>query len=109
MNASGTIIDVDPVESARDGAGAAAGGFKSPSYGRRGAAASSDDVAHATVIGGGKARRATGRMAGVAQAAAGGALVLVGIPMLILPGPCLLAIGGGAALAAGGIKKMRGR
>ena len=30
MNASGTIIDVDPVESARDGAGAAAGGFKSP-------------------------------------------------------------------------------
>lgn len=31
----------------------------------------------------------------------------VGVPMLILPGPGVLAIGAGAAIAAGGIKKIR--
>ena len=43
------------------------------------------------------------------QTAVGGALMLVGVPMLILPGPGLLDIGGGAVIAAGGVKKMRGK
>ena len=39
----------------------------------------------------------------------GGAIMLVGVPMLILPGPGLLAIGGGAVVAAKGIKKVLGK
>ncbi len=43
------------------------------------------------------------------QTAVGGAIMLVGVPMLILPGPGLLAIGGGAVVAAKGIKKVLGK
>ena len=46
---------------------------------------------------------------GAVQTAAGGILILIGIPMLILPGPGIAAIGGGAVVAAGGIKKLRGK
>lgn len=35
--------------------------------------------------------------------------MLVGVPMLILPGPGLLAIGGGAVIAGNGIKKVLGK
>ena len=35
--------------------------------------------------------------------------MLVGVPMLILPGPGLLAIGGGALIAANGVKKLIGK
>ena len=38
-----------------------------------------------------------------------GAIMLVGVPMLILPGPGLLAIGGGAVIAGNGIKKVLGK
>ena len=41
--------------------------------------------------------------------ALGGAIMLVGVPMLILPGPGLLAIGGGAVVATRGIKKVLGK
>ena len=50
-----------------------------------------------------------GRLGGVAQLVAGGAIAAVGVPMLILPGPGLLAIGGGLALAAHGAKRAFGR
>ncbi|MDB1792123.1 hypothetical protein PMV52_01490 [Eggerthella lenta] len=43
------------------------------------------------------------------QTAIGGAIMLVGVPMLILPGPGLLAIGGGAVIAGNGIKKVLGK
>lgn len=49
------------------------------------------------------------RIVGAVQAVAGGAIMIVGIPMLILPGPGLLAIGGGAVLAANGVKKICGK
>ena len=45
---------------------------------------------------------------GVAQIVAGTGLVLIGIPMLILPGPGLLSIAGGLALAANGTRKVFG-
>ena len=45
----------------------------------------------------------------VVQTAIGGAIMLVGVPMLILPGPGLLAIGGGAVIAGNGIKKVLGK
>lgn len=49
------------------------------------------------------------RLGGIAQVAAGGLIALVGIPMLILPGPGLVAIGGGLALAAKGAKTLLNR
>lgn len=48
------------------------------------------------------------RLSGVAQIVGGGACALVGIPMLILPGPGLLAIGGGVLLMARGAKTLLG-
>ena len=45
---------------------------------------------------------------GLAQIAAGAGLVLIGIPMLILPGPGLLSIAGGFMLAANGVRKIFG-
>lgn len=41
--------------------------------------------------------------------AAGGCIALVGVPMLVLPGPGLLAIGGGVALMARGAKGLFGK
>lgn len=49
------------------------------------------------------------RLGGAARIAAGGVCALVGIPMLILPGPGLLAIGGGAYLMASGAKRLFGK
>lgn len=45
---------------------------------------------------------------GLAQIAVGTGLVLIGIPMLILPGPGLLSILGGMALAGNGMRKLLG-
>ena len=47
-------------------------------------------------------------VSGLAQIGLGAGLVLIGIPMLILPGPGLLSIGGGLALAAHGARKIFG-
>ncbi|WP_080798910.1 hypothetical protein [Arabiibacter massiliensis] len=97
-----TLIDVDPVSSARE---KAAGTFQAPSYGKKatGAARSA-----ATIIDEAGAKKPN-RIGGAVQTAIGGAVMAVGVPMLVLPGPGLLAIGGGAALAAGGIKKLLGK
>ena len=45
-------------------------------------------------------------LGGIAQVIVGSGLVAVGIPMLILPGPGLLSIVGGFALAANGMRKI---
>lgn len=46
---------------------------------------------------------------GAVQTAVGGAVMAAGIPMLVLPGPGMATIAGGAAIASGGIKKMLGK
>lgn len=46
---------------------------------------------------------------GIAQVAAGGALTAAGIPMLVLPGPGVAAIVGGAALVSRGNRNYTGR
>ena len=102
MSDHSPIIDVDPVASTSDAARGArpseGDAFRAPSYGKGAAQA----AVNATIIDGGTgAKRKPSRI--------GGALMLVGVPMLILPGPGLLAIGGGAVIAAGGVKKMRGK
>ena len=129
MSAPEPIIDVTPVASTQSDAsnGGAkdamhndaknSGAFRTPSYGRKAgkaksAASPTAQVAQATVIGDtGTAATAKKprRAAGAAQLVAGSAIALVGVPMLILPGPGLLAIGGGAALAASGLKKLAGK
>lgn len=113
MSTHEPIIDIDPVSSARDGAaGVAQSGFRPPSYGAQGkrGASAPESAVRATVIDGGPppAKRPS-RIGGAAQTVIGGAIMLVGVPMLILPGPGLLAIGGGAVIAANGVKKMLGR
>ncbi len=50
-----------------------------------------------------------GVVGGIAECVAGGALVLVGIPMLVLPGPGLIAIGAGGALVYNGVKRVTGK
>ena len=68
-----------------------------------------DAKAEAAGKAGAKAPSAKGRLGGVAQLVAGSAIAAVGVPMLVLPGPGLLAIGGGVALAARGAKRAFGR
>ena len=82
--------------------------FRAPSYGKNAAQAAS---VNATIIDGGPAsgKKKPSRIGGAVQTAVGGAIMLVGVPMLILPGPGLLAIGGGAVVAAKGIKKVLGK
>lgn len=67
----------------------------------------------AHVIDGGGAGFSNGqpksRLGGAARIAAGGVCTLVGVPMLILPGPGLLAIGGGIYLMASGAKRLFGK
>ena len=46
---------------------------------------------------------------GAAQMTAGAALIAVGVPMCILPGPGVAAIAGGAALASKGQRNFSGR
>ena len=45
-------------------------------------------------------------ISGLVQIAVGTGLVVIGIPMLILPGPGLLSIAGGIALAANGARQL---
>lgn len=109
MNNYEPIIDVNPVAST-SGAAANTGAFQAPSFGKKTTEFESN-VTKATVMGADSAKKTKkpNRVGGIVQAAIGGAIMLVGVPMLILPGPGLLAVGGGAALAGGGIKKILGR
>ena len=135
MSASEPIIDVTPVAStqgspkntaaasttenaANKNSGTNPGAFRTPSYGRkatqpkRAEPQRTPPVAQATVIGDAGAATAakkSSRASGAVQLVAGSAIALVGVPMLILPGPGLLAIGGGVALAASGLKKLAGK
>lgn len=122
MNDHSPIIDVNPVASTSDAAHTAqpsgADSFRAPSFGKNaepaaaGARANTGTgtVANATIIGEGRsAEKKPSRLGGVVQTAVGGAIMLVGVPMLILPGPGLLAIGGGAVVATRGIKKVLGK
>ncbi|MEA5019912.1 MAG: hypothetical protein VB027_06050 [Gordonibacter sp.] len=135
MSASEPIIDVTPVAStqgspkntaaasttenaANKNSGTNPGAFRTPSYGRKAAQPKeagfhrTPPVVQATVIGDARAAAAAkkpSRASGAVQLVAGSAIALVGVPMLILPGPGLLAIGGGVALAASGLKKLVGK
>ena len=106
------IIDVPPVDAARGGAAAAqaaAEPFTPPSFGKRVGKVDNQPL-HTTFVDGrgnpvrnqGDAAAAASRLTGAAQTVAGAAVMAVGVPM-----PGVLAIGAGAAIAAGGIKKIR--
>lgn len=106
MSTHEPIIDVDPVAAARSGRAAGGDTFRALSYGKGAAQA----AANAAIIDEGPASaKKPSRIGGAVQTAVGGAIMLVGVPMLILPGPGLLAIGGGAVVAARGIKKVLGK
>ena len=101
MSDPSPIIDVNPVASASDAAKSASPSgsdtFRAPSYGKDAAQA----AVNATIIDEGRvSKKKPNRIGGA---------VLVGVPMLILPGPGLLAIGGGAVIAGNGIKKVLGK
>lgn len=117
-----TTIDVDPVNTASELGGSSStptATYTAPSFGKRAEQAAAQvsatnahgpQVTPATVIGVDPTpSKKPNRIGGAVQTAVGGAIALVGIPMLILPGPGLIAIGGGAAIAAGGIKKLLGK
>ena len=110
MSDPSPIIDVNPVASASDAAKSASPSgsdtFRAPSYGKDAAQA----AVNATIIDEGRvSKKKPNRIGGAVQTAIGGAIMLVGVPMLILPGPGLLAIGGGAVIAGNGIKKELGK
>ena len=106
------IIDVTPVDAARGAAAAAqaaAEPFTPPSFGKRVGKVDNQPL-HTTFVdgfGNPVREKGGGRISGAVQTVAGVAVMAVGVPMLILPGPGVLAIGAGAAIAAGGIKKIR--
>lgn len=110
MSDPSPIIDVNPVASTSDTAKSASPSgsdtFRAPSYGKDAAQA----AVNATIIDEGRvSKKKPNRIGGAVQTAIGGAIMLVGVPMLILPGPGLLAIGGGAVIAGNGIKKVLGK
>ena len=119
MSTHEPIIDINPVAAARDKAHDAAkavdDGFQQASFGKNAKKAASaaknaaPNAAKAAVIGKDGAAKKPSRIGGAVQTAVGGAIMLVGVPMLILPGPGLLTIGGGAVVAANGIKKVLGK
>ena len=97
MSDPSPIIDVNPVASASDAAKSASPSQRHvprASYGKDAAQA----AVNATIIDEGRvSKKKPNRIGGAVQTAIGGAIMLVGVPMLILPGPGLLAIGGGAS------------
>ena len=101
---TGEIIDVVPVEHS-----SSRGGSGTPRY--RGDSASG---ARAHTGGAGaqhagrppQAARAGGLLSALALIAFGVLLAMVGVPMLVLPGPGLLTIGAGVALAASGMRRL---
>ena len=104
------IIDVTPVDAARGAAAtaqAAAEPFMPPSFGKRVGKVDNQPLHTTFVDGRGNPVRNQGDAAAAASRLTGAAVMAVGVPMLILPGPGVLAIGAGAAIAAGGIKKIR--
>ena len=110
MSDPSPIIDVNPVVSASDAAKAQArraAGHVPRAIGGKDAAQA---AVNATIIDEGRvSKKKPNRIGGAVQTAIGGAIMLVGVPMLILPGPGLLAIGGGAVIAGNGIRKVLGK
>ena len=111
------IIDVTPIEAARGAAQtagaaaqAAAEAFTPPTFGKQKHSVDNEPL-HTTFVdgfGNPVREKSGGRAGGAVQTVAGAAVMAVGVPMLVLPGPGVLTIGVGAAIAAGGIKKLRG-
>lgn len=129
MNASYTIIDVTPVEhsSTRGASGdfgraqahASSQSAKHQQPTWRAASSFHGDARNAEQVHYGSAytrfgdqtvtmKSAGSMLGGLVQVAVGAGLVLIGIPMLILPGPGLLSIVGGMALAGYGMRKLLG-
>ena len=119
MNAAGPIIDVTPITSSRTrvqaqdsktapGAGRAYGAYNG---GMRGVY--SDNVGGAYsgygpgVAGGAYAVKSPSLLGSLAQIVVGTGLVIIGIPMLLLPGPGLLSIAAGGFLISRGVTKLR--
>lgn len=122
MNASQPIIDVTPIEhssnrSTNQHASSQSAAYRQPSWtassGSTGTGANynripSFDTTYVYDTAGTATASKTGSSAlvGLAQIAAGAGLVMIGIPMLILPGPGLISIAGGFALALSGTRKL---
>lgn len=135
MNATEPIIDVTPINSSRTrvqaqdsktapGVGgvhgaAFGGGFYGngmPSAGARGGVYSSNLFGNGVFSAGTRSGAAGGAYAakspssmlgGLAQIIIGSGLVVMGIPMLLLPGPGLLSIAAGGFLVSRGMSKLR--
>lgn len=125
--AAGASAAVGVGGAGRSGSAGGAGGTDSytpPSFGKKAAKAQPADAdpsaspefrapsfgAKQPQPGKGKAPSTASQVAsGAVQTAVGGAVMAAGIPMLVLPGPGMATIAGGAAIASGGIKKMLGK
>jgi len=129
MNAKQTIIDVNPVEysssripshaadRAHVHASSQSASYQQPTWKTASSSQSGNHDSGRVFYGSAYTRfgdqtasaSAVGSVFGsLAQIAVGAGLVLIGIPMLILPGPGLLSIGAGAALALNGYRKLFG-
>ena len=110
MNTNYTIIDVEPIESSNTRLHSAVNNNQPTSnyeYKREGGYSTYTVY---TNVGSQAAatKSAEDVLSDFTQIAIGAGLVLLGIPMLILPGPGLLAICGGLALASNGMRKVFG-
>lgn len=110
MNANYTIIDVEPIAASNTRLHSStandqpAGSYDSRFETGRGSCAVYTNVGNRTAA----MKSAEDVLSGFTQMAIGAGLVLLGIPMLILPGPGLLAICGGLVLASNGMRKAFG-
>ena len=119
MNANQPIIDVTPLSAsstrqAADSASRTSSGntYQQPTYYASSRYRSSQSQPFASAdstvgtAGAAGAKTVSSVLGGVVQAVVGCGMVLLGLPMLILPGPGLLFVGFGAMLAAGGMSRI---
>ena len=114
---AGNVIDVEPiaVSSERFSANGASGNdngqpYHGPSYSTQNNAGAPRSHTGTNASGHASPSSRLGQsVGGICELGAGALLAIVGVPMLILPGPGLLAIGAGGALAYDGIRRIAGK
>lgn len=103
------VIDVEPVAHSSERSAKPSGQPASGYYTYQQNPSATDKGAHyyAASKGASANTAQNSKFGAAAKIVAGGACALVGVPMLVLPGPGLLAIGGGVALMASGVKDFK--
>ncbi|MBR3181821.1 MAG: hypothetical protein IKF56_04190 [Eggerthellaceae bacterium] len=107
MNVTEPIIDVKPISSSRTRVQVQDSKTAPGVGGARGNAYTGNAYGPGTIGGAYAARPSSSMFGGLSQIIVGSGLVIIGIPMLLLPGPGLISIAAGGFLISNGLRKLR--